>query len=304
MKFYKDILKPLKTVDLSFSIDQQVGDQIVKMKSSSSCIINDEDSDGYLLNIRCVNYRIDEKGNYHDCDKYIISSNKYVKLSNDLEIVYEKMFNIDFCDRKYIGVEDVRIFKDILSNNLMYIGVGYHMNNQIGIVSENYDISEDSLSHIELKTTFNDNTGCEKNWVFVDYDNSTHIVYKWFPLEICKLNSNKISLVTSKNMPRIFINVRGSSCGFKYNNEIWFTVHIVSYEQPRHYYHMLVVFNETMDLQRYSAPFKFEGEPIEYSLGLVVEKERVLISYSKWDRTTKISIYDKSYIDEIVKYKM
>ena len=119
-------------------------------------------------------------------------------------------------------------------------------------------------------------------------------------------------------MPNIFSHVRGSSCGYKYTKllgsqednivlkmeeiEIWFVVHLVSYEQPRHYYHMTVVFDESMNLLRYSAPFKFEGEPIEYCLSLIVDDEKVIINYSTWDRTTRIGIYDKRYIDSITKY--
>ena len=123
-------------------------------------------------------------------------------------------------------------------------------------------------------------------------------------------------------MPKIFSYVRGSSCGFTYKkqliqngneskdnitlvaeeNEIWFITHLVSCETPRHYYHLIAIFDENMNLLRYSAPFKFEGEPIEYSLSIVVEDERVLINYSTWDRTTRIGIYDKKYIDSIVKY--
>jgi len=79
-------------------------------------------------------------------------------------------------------------------------------------------------------------------------------------------------------------------------------VHVVSYESPRNYYHMIVVFDEEMKLLRYSAPFKFEGEPIEYCLSIVVEDERVLINYSTWDRTTKIGFYDKKYIEQMLKY--
>ena len=60
---------------------------------------------------------------------------------------------------------------------------------------------------------------------------------------------------------------------------------------------MLVVFDDEMNLLRYSAPFKFEGEPIEYCLGLVVEDERVIMMYSVWDHSTNIAIYEKKYID-------
>jgi hypothetical protein len=65
---------------------------------------------------------------------------------------------------------------------------------------------------------------------------------------------------------------------------------------------MISVFDSNMNLLRYSAPFKFEGEPIEYCLSIIVEHERVLINYSVWDRTTKIGVYDKKYIDSLLIY--
>ena len=307
MKFYKDVLVPSQLINFDFSVEKYVGDKLIKFKSSSSCIIQNTVNNEYLMNIRCVNYRIDDNGRYHDCDDHIISTNKIVVLSKDFKILKEKLFDIDFCDRRYIGIEDIKIFNDVTTNELNYIGTGYHENNQIGIVTGRYDLINDKLSPgIELTASFN-NSSCEKNWVFVDYLNSTHIIYKWSPLQICKLNNDTkcINLVeTKKNMPKIFSHVRGSSCGYKYNNELWFIVHLVSYEDPRHYYHLLVVFNDNMDLLRYSAPFKFEGEPIEYSLGLIVEDFRVLIPYSVWDRTTKLAVYDKTYIDNLLKYKL
>ena len=305
MKFYKDVLIPSKLIDLNFSVGVHVCDKTIKFTSSSSSIIKHSVNGQYLMNIRAVNYRIDDRGCYHDCDVHIISVNKMVVLSNNFEILNEKLFDLDFCDRRYIGVEDMKIFNDVTTNELTYIGTGYHSNNKIGIVTGKYDLLKDNLSPVvEITSSFNNNS-CEKNWVFVDYLNSTHIIYKWFPLQICKLDNvtNSISVVeTKQNMPRIFSHTRGSTCGFKYNNELWFVVHLVSYEEPRHYYHLLAVFNENMDLMRYSAPFKFEGEPIEYSLGLVVEDSRVLITYSVWDRTTKLAVYEKSYVDNLLKY--
>ena len=104
-------------------------------------------------------------------------------------------------------------------------------------------------------------------------------------------------------MPLIFKNIRGSTCGFNYNNEIWFVNHIVSYESPREYYHIISVFDKEYNLLRYSTLFKFEGDKIEYCLSLIVENDRVICSYSTWDRTTKLGIYDKKYIDNLLIYK-
>jgi hypothetical protein len=100
--------------------------------------------------------------------------------------------------------------------------------------------------------------------------------------------------------------------------ETWFIVHIAVEETPRSYYHVIVVFDENMNLNRYSAPFKFEGEKIEYCLSLIIdrqerpdrwveesegESERIIINYSTWDRTTKIAVFSKNYIESLLKYK-
>jgi hypothetical protein len=275
------------------------------------------------MNIRYVNYYITENGSYIKCDKNIITANKFVELDKDFKVINVKCFDIDFDGRRYIGTEDVKIFNDVESDNILFIGTGLHQNNFLGIVSGNYDINNNfntnKLISNELFQNFNE-TQCEKNWVYVDYNNSTHIIYKWHPLQICKLNENNkhIEHVAVLDMPKIFSHARGSTCGFKYGkqmtnnngnisityeeNEIWFVVHLVSYESPRHYYHMISVFDENMQLLRYTAPFKFEGEPIEYCLSVVVEDERVLLNYSTWDRTTKIGVYDKEYIETLLKY--
>jgi len=319
IKFYKHILQLKSKYILDNSIVSEINNENVVLTSSSSCLIPNNDKNGYKLNVRYVNYLINQNGNYLNCDKHIITVNKFVELNNDFKVVKEDWFELDFDGRRYIGIEDVRIFYDKYKDKLIYIGTGYQQNNTIGIVSGNYDLESKKLIANELKQTFN-NSSCEKNWVFADYKNENCIIYNWHPLKICKLNENNTITVSEiKNMPKIFSKVRGSTCGFSYTKkideisngnikidieetEIWFVGHIVSYEQPRHYYHIISIFDSEMNLLRYSAPFKFEGEPIEYCLSIIVEDDRVLMNYSTWDRTTRIAVYDKNYIDSIVKY--
>ena len=303
MKFYKFILKPLCVIDMSFSILNKIGEKEIKFNSSSSCIIHDITGNGYLMNIRLVNYKIDNKGNYLDCNENIISINKFIKLTKEFKNVEDKIFSIDNneLNRRYIGIEDVRIFKES-DNYLSLIGTGYHKNNTIGIVTGKYDKYKDTLISFEIKPSFSNNI-CEKNWTYVKYKNETYVIYNWYPLQICKIIDNKLELVETKNTPMIFKHLRGSTCGFEYNEKIWFINHIVSYETPREYYHIFSVFDKELNLLRYSQPFKFEGEKIEYCLSLIVEKDRVICSYSTWDRTTKLAIYDIKYIDSLLIYK-
>jgi hypothetical protein len=309
MKFYQDILSAQETLDFSSDLIHMLNGKEYTFHSSSSCIIPNVNHDGYLLNVRFVNYRIDNAGCYHDCTPYIISLNKCIELTKDLQAIRDTILDIDYVDRKYMGIEDVRIFKE-KSGEIKFIGSAYHQNNTIGVVKGQYILNDvTKLNATEIKAIFNLNTACEKNWVYVTYKGETHVIYSWFPLKICKYNNDcpLLELVEEKTMPLLFKHVRGSSCGFTYHNgmehaevEVWFVVHLVSYESPRHYYHMLVVFDEHLILKRYSAPFKFTGESIEYCLGLVVEKERVIMTYSTWDRTTKIGVYSKEYIDKLL----
>jgi hypothetical protein len=297
-----------------------VNGEDITFYSSSSCLLPNEKKDGYLLNVRYVNYYINERGNYLYCDKHIITVNKYMELTKDFQVTKEKWFDVGFQNRRYIGVEDVRFFRDSKTKELIFTGTGFLQNHNIGIVQGKYDIHQEYLSYDELSCSFA-KSDCEKNWVFVDYKNETHMVYSWCPLQIGKINdeSRELELVITKTMPKFFSHVRGSSCGFKYNKlmkatvedlvvtiertELWFIVHLVSYEQPRFYYHAFVVFDEEMNLLRYSSPFKMDEACIEYSLSVVVEDEQVLVNYSGWDRTTKIGVYDKKYIDSLMVYK-
>lgn len=320
MKFYKDILIQKSKIVFDTTFVSNINNENVPLISSSSCLIPNKNNDGYHMNIRFVNYSITEQGNYLNCDKYIITVNKYVEIDKSFNLINEKWMELLFDNRRYIGIEDVRIFHENDSGKKIFIGTGYHHNNKIGIVTGEYNMETGSLKGSEITQKFK-HTDCEKNWVYVDYNNSTHVIYDWYPLTICEIDSskNELIVVDKKDTPKLFSRIRGSTCGFKYtkkmgensnNNitidiveeEIWFVGHVVSYEQPRHYYHVIMIFDINMKLLRYSAPFKFEGESIEYCLSILVEDEQVLINYSTWDRTTRIGVYDKKYIDSIVKY--
>jgi len=307
MKYYKDVLKQKHMIDLSSSETHFIQNKYRKFNSSSSCILPKQNGDGYIMNVRYVNYVISDKGYYSNCDDYIITINKYVELDNNFCITSEKRFFIENEDRRYLGIEDVRFYPNDKNPELLeFVGTGYHKDETIGIIKGTYDLQDKILRGTEIKTSFV-KSDCEKNWVNVNYKNENHFIYKWSPLQIGKVNenTNELDLVESRdNMPKIFSHARGSSCGYTFGNQIWFVLHIVSYEQPRHYYHIFAVFDLDMNLQKYSAPFKFEGvDPIEYCVGIMVEKDRVIVPYSTWDRSTKIAIYDKSYLEnEVVVY--
>ena len=309
-KFYNNQLESIKKINLSKKIIYNIYDEDVIFTSSSSSIIPKKNKLGYYLNVRYVNYEITNNGSYLNCDKYIITINKCLELDNNFNIISSKIFDLEIDGRRYMGIEDIRIYNtdsdNDNDNNIKFIGTGYHKNNKIGIVIGNYNLNINKLEYNEFNQTIKE-TECEKNWVFFNSiknkdNNELNVIYSWYPLTICKLdelNKNIIPIVT-KDMPKMFKYLRGSSCGFNYKNEIWFITHIVSYESPRWYYHVIVVFDNDMNLLRYSPPFKLDNTPIEYSLSIIVEDDKVIIPYSKWDRETIIGIYDKNYIETLL----
>jgi len=295
MKFYKDILiqKSKKILDSNFK--ETIFDVEHIFTSSSSCMIPQDD--GYLMNVRYVNYIMDNKQNY-SYKESIITQNKCVKMDINFNIIEETLLKYDFVKSHLMGIEDVRIFSK--EKDILFLGTCYNREkDKLMIVNGSYDDLENQNFSIP---TFSDNK-CEKNWVYYkDSKNNNNIIYKWYPLTICQLNNNELSIIEKKETPLYFSRFRGSTNGFHYNDEIWFIIHIVSYEVPRHYYHVFSIFDKDMNLLRYSSPFSFEGEAIEYCLSIIVEKSQVLINYSIWDRSTRIGIYDKEYIDSILKY--
>jgi hypothetical protein len=258
-----------------------------------------------------------EKGEYLDCDQHVVNTNKCIEYDNNFHEIETTNFHVIEKEwRRIVGVEDVRIFPSSF-DDLCFTGTALHQNERIGVVIGKYKLQSNYglLEYEEYTPSFQPkypDSFCEKNWVFGRYTDCLNqtIIYNWFPLQICTINSSQktIDLFQTREMPMIFRYVRGSSsvsCYFNKNTnsmENWFIVHLVSYESPRHYYHMIVIFDNDMKLLRYSAPCKLSDQPIEYCLGLVVEDERVLISFSVWDRSSNIGIYDKEYIDSLVIY--
>lgn len=72
--------------------------------------------------------------------------------------------------------------------------------------------------------------------------------------------------------------------------ELWFMVHMVSYESPRRYYHAVVALDrDATRVLRVTYPFTFEGNPVEYSGDLHVNaSERTFcVHYSVRDQGSR-----------------
>jgi hypothetical protein len=303
LKFYNFFLNSIRIINFNNSIIQND----TNYHSSSSCLIKKYNSNNYLMNIRYVNYEITDNGSYI-VGKNIISLNKFIELDTQFNIIQYFFIqndsnddNNNLNDKKYIGIEDLKIFN--VENKTLFIGTDYNYQiGKIGISYGSYDYNDNrQLNIIKLHQNFS-NTNCEKNWVFAMFNDELHVIYKWSPLTICKIIENHIIPIDVREMPSFFSIIRGSTCASidLETGEQWFICHFVSHENPRQYYHTFVVFDNNLNLLKYSSPFKFENQPIEYCLSILIENQQIIINYSTWDKTTKMGIYNKKYIQSLL----
>lgn len=270
--------------------------------SPTMCLSNEE----LIVNTRFVNYIINEKGEYINKEK-IHTINVVTKYDiNDLDNITKKQEFIMNYNKKYdslyLGLEDVRIIQH--DNKIHYSSNrGLKMGNmevEYGVI----DLENPEKIHSTLMKIKNQNQ-IEKNWVlFENNEKQLKMIYRWNPLTIgnivpiqgkeTNIGSNGISPISKMEItdeidtPHFFKWLRGSTNGINIGNEIWFLCHLVSYEERRFYYHCIVVLDsKTMKLKKYTKLFTFEKSPVEYTLGMVLIDETLLIGYSIMDKETK-----------------
>ena len=276
--FYKNCSELI--LDFSETIDYTINGQIVKMYSSTPFIAKYDEN--YILNVRYVNYIIKE----YD-PSYTYSINKCLVMDSNFNVISSFFHEYDFVvdSIKHKGLEDIKLFND---NGVFYYIGNIFKHKKSHITSDKLEFPF-KFKERKFQTTFNDNKSWEKNWCFVKYQESVCVVYDWYPIKVCSMDYDKknISIVKQINSPNLFESVRGSTNGCVFNDEIWFIAHV---NKKGDYFHLFVVFDIDMNLKRYSEFFKFENCLVEFCLGLIMEENRIIISYSTNDNTSKIMI--------------
>jgi hypothetical protein len=264
--------------------------------------------DGSLVtNHRQVNYYINESGGYvnreHITTHNVITVHYTMNDGSDDVPSVSASFTLDYNrehDARYVGLEDMRLFEHAgttyftanrgLSDDTMRVEYGH-------IDYENKRVVSALLAKPDGQTKI------EKNWVlYAAADDHLRVVYKWWPLTTYEIgHANVLINKCEHKTPRFFESVRGSTNGIRVDSETWFICHVVSYEDRRYYYHILVAIDtETGAVTRWSRLFTFESEKVEYVLGFVKTGEtEFMLGYSKMDRTTEFKRIDQKELEEL-----
>jgi hypothetical protein len=201
--------------------------------------------------------------------------------------------------KPYMGVEDIRLYSH--KNSIIFSANWFDIKtNLISVVKGHYNVNSKALTYKVLTPSFVNKQNNEKNWVYFTRNNTLYMIYSWYPLHICiEHHGNQLKLVEIKETPAFFMDLRGNTSAVFHNNEIWFICHK---NQNGNYVHLFVVFDTSMNLKRYSSPFKFFGDRVEFCLGFCILNDDVYISYSNSDITTKVSIYKIDYIEKTLQW--
>lgn len=257
--------------------------------SSSCSIINYNYK--WLMNIRYVNYLITPDGSYKikSDDGNVKTRNAFIYLNNNLQPISDiTIINDNYTKfpHNIQGLEDIRLFQH--NNELMFTATCKDSTNDdnITINTGKYDINNKILSNIvTVHSPFNKQ--CEKNWIQIpntDSSNNIKVIYTWYPFQIGYIKENQLELISSHQTPRIFERFRGSSNICEYLDKYWAIVHFVQYSTPRKYHHCLIQFNRnTLRPERYSLPFCFRKNAIEYCLGLSIHDGIIRAIFSEND---------------------
>jgi len=280
-------------------------------------------SDTLLVNMRWVNYYITNSGNYEFENNLIVTWNEPVLIhkydtekswtDNNKSFIpqYANTETISIENEKDIketrinGIEDLRLYRSIVDHNIYYLGVMCFGEGDIGIVHGKYDYEQKIVSFpTRLKHATSEKI--EKNWTFVPYQGKDCLIYKWNPLQIFELKEpfDNLEKVVEHSMPNIFNLARGSTNGVldPDGKTIWFIIHLVSYESPRVYYHMILTLDsQTLKLKKYSAPFRFNtNSPIQYCIGLCATETEFIIGYSEWDRSSNVLVLPRKDVEKML----
>lgn len=322
------ILKSEKSFDFSKTIYNKINNKNIKLYCSTPTII-EYDNDSYLINFRWINSKWSNDGRRTTRPYQWISHNsKVIFDSNFVKKSDEVFLDYNFTKEKNyagLGLEDIRIFK--FKDNYYYLSSYFdEKRNKTSVSSNIFNIDDNGYklkNNIILPNNYDTNkiNIIEKNWSFFEYNNELCVIYKWYPLQIGKINydTNKMNIIEIKyNIPDCFTDIRGTTCGYTKNNEIWFVLHKgidnKKYKYNRggnsndtnttyyDYQHCFAVFDLNMNLLRFSEMFKLGGCKVEFCTGLIVKEDKVILSYSLLDIESKVSIYAMDTINNSIRW--
>jgi len=248
----------------------------------------------HILNTRYINYSIMDNGKYDiDHPKDIIITKNYVSYLNEDFIPFffsemqEITVNLQSNSCYFYGLEDIRLYSfgeniKFIATSINYSPTGYNR-----MIIGEYDPIMCEYNNC-LVTFPPYDTVCEKNWIPLVKNSEEFFIYKWWPMEIGKMNydNNTLEIVTRHTFNSSwFHKVRGSSTFVDNGEFLVGVVHFSEETTPRTYYHILVALDkDSFKPMKFSDNFNFQYLGIEFCIGFTIKNGEYIFWISKKDR--------------------
>lgn len=290
--------------------------------ASSSSLIRD--GDHLLMNLRSVNYSINDKGGYiiRDPQEYVRTRNFLLELKEDTFDVIKSVeikdtSGIPLYPKNILGIEDTRLINDH-EFFCTYLEVNESRIPQICYCQ--YDKESGKVNKI-LPLQVGDKLQCEKNWMpFIKknmgcssdgttikvepHDENLYFIYSMDPFRIYHVNRETGSVTETINTSitsEYLGGFRGGSCLIPYKNGWLTTIHQVYHADPRKYFHRFIWFDQDFITVKYSEIFYFEKPQIEFNLSICHSPDGLLVPYSVKDNCSKIGVLNYEILDSWLK---
>jgi glycosyltransferase involved in cell wall biosynthesis len=230
---------------------------------------------GFLCNVRCVNYKIDEHGRYmigpKECNDAPIDTRNFVcELSSEFDVLASPEILWQRPEAQFpmvTGLEDVRLYRH---GNEQWFSACVREQASNGTCQQiRGRIDADIDPHYKIVSEWSAMSGedaIEKNWMPV-VESDHDFVYRLDTV----YHANGAARVATVSPTSIYCNdISGSSQAIPFKAGYLAVVHEASTgpDGKRTYWHRFVWFDMDMTLRRISLPFVFYARQIEFCAGL------------------------------------
>lgn len=262
----------------------------------------------YYAIVRYMNYAINLQDRSLDyTPSHLITKNRVIKYDNKFNIITDTIIDpVKIENERYNCLEDLKAFQH--GEELVFIGASTCSKIFEGSTDAcfgRYDTVNNKITYTVIESPRGKMDG-EKNWVLFENDKKElKTVYRWHPIEIGVLKGTKFILEKSIATSLSFKNMSGSSpgCDDPLNpNHVWFICHFKEWNKKGfcniNYNHCFVVLDKTTyNIVKHSVPFKINGGSIEFCLGIIMEKDEIILSYTLLDVNACVTAYNRQIIE-------
>jgi hypothetical protein len=292
--FHYPTLMSVKKYNLSKNIEKNIDDNNFIYNASIPIIYSKNDE--IVIHLEYIHHY------YHDGVKvYSAIENQCLYSQSTIDFHLENHKEEVFYDFDNTTAHNLRLIQ--CDDSIYYIvDLLNKQSNRFYISSNEFIIENDTININYINQTRYCNKNPINNISFFQYNNELSIVYKWFPLQIGKIDYTNQRLVIDAikyNTPQWFEDITSATMGVSYKNEIWFILcsekrNFNKLNNKRYFSHkhIFAIFDSDMKIKKYSEFFSFDGHKNEFCKSFVIKDEQIIIGYGLSNRECYIASYE------------